>query len=163
MKKFLFAIPFVLLVFLTGCASTNETFRKISDDLGDKAMQAHAFVDIWKIETSDSTANGSPTGKKITIIGDIKSIPLTSRQGEMVKDYAEYRSTETPAWYNSSNVTKETTIIFTGDSAKELKEFSKYLLEQEKLKIQKQEEAAKQVNSTQKTVQGAIKSPLPGK
>lgn len=114
----LLAVGIVMLC--AGCSSMSQTAQKISDDLGDKALQAHAFVDIWKVETSDATANGSPTGKKITVIGDVKSIPLTSRDGAIVKDYAEYRKTETPAWYNSGNVTKEEVIICTGDNAAEL-------------------------------------------
>lgn len=105
---------------LTGCAF-GETVQQISDDLGDKVMQGHALVDIWKIETSDYTANGSPTGKKITIIGDIKSIPLVSRDGAIAKDYAEYRKTKTPAWYNSDNVTEEESLTVTGDNVGELK------------------------------------------
>ena len=105
---------------LSGCAF-GETVQQISDDLGDKVMQGHALVDIWKIETSDYTANGSPTGKKITIIGDIKSIPLVSRDGAIAKDYAEYRKTRTPAWYNSDNVTEEESLTVTGDNVGELK------------------------------------------
>lgn len=109
-----------LVVVLGGC-SFGETVQKISDDLGDKVLQGYALVDIWKIETSDATANGSPTGKKITIIGDIKSIPLVSRDGAIAKDYAEYRKTATPAWYNSDNITEEEVIVCTGDNAAEMK------------------------------------------
>lgn len=122
MKNIVFSL-FLAIVgafALTGCTQLAETAQRVSDDLGDKALQAHAFVDIWKVETSDSTANGSPTGKKITIIGDVKSIPLTSKNGETVKDYAEYRKTKTPAWYNSDNVTEEESFIGTGDNAKEV-------------------------------------------
>jgi hypothetical protein len=50
-------------------------------------------------------------------------VPLVSKSNELVKDYGEYRYTETPAWYNSNNVTKETVITLTGDNAKELKTF----------------------------------------
>lgn len=112
----------VSVVLLSGCSTTARTFQKMSDDLGDKVLQGHAFVDIWKVDASDATANGSPTGKKITVIGDMKSIPLTSdpTSGKLVKDYGEYRHTKTPAWYNSSNVTEEECFIVTGDNAKEL-------------------------------------------
>jgi len=109
-----------IAMLCAGCSSMSKTAQKVSDDLGDKALQAHAFVDIWKVETSDGTANGSPTGKKITVIGDVKSIPLVSKNGETVKDYAEYRKTKTPAWYNSNNVTEEESFIATGDNAKEV-------------------------------------------
>lgn len=115
------AFMLAVVILMSGCNSLSETAQKVSDDLGDKALQAHAFIDIWKVETSDATANGSPTGKKITVIGDVKSIPLTSKTGELVKDYGEYRKTETPAWYNSQNVTKEEVLILTGDNAKEFK------------------------------------------
>lgn len=123
----LLAVGIALLC--AGCSSLSKTAQKVSDDLGDKALQAHAFVDIWKVETSDATANGSPTGKKITVIGDVKSIPLTSRDGAIVKDYAEYRKTETPAWYNSGNVTKEEVIICTGDNAAEIAKLLKLKLD----------------------------------
>ena len=125
MRYFKWFLIFVVVVTtagsMTGCTAMNATAQKISDDLGDKALQAHAFIDIWKVETSDATANGSPTGKKITIIGDVKSIPLVSKNGELVKNYAEYRKTKTPAWYNSSNVTEEESYITTGDNVDELK------------------------------------------
>jgi hypothetical protein len=127
MKRVILTLTVALLALfaLAGCTQLAETAQKVSDDLGDKALQAHAFVDIWKVETSDSTANGSPTGKKITIIGDVKSIPMTSKDGATVKDYAEYRKTKTPAWYNSDNVTEEETFIGTGDNAKEVAAFFK--------------------------------------
>jgi len=125
MKKFLFLlfVLSVLSVILSGCQSMSDAAQKMSDDLGDKALQAHAFVDIWKITPSDPATNSAPTGKKITIIGDIKSIPLVSKNGELVKNYAEYRKTETPAWYNSSNVTKEESFIATGDNVEDLKKW----------------------------------------
>lgn len=123
MKRIMFLAGLLMAVLFAGCTAMNETAQKISDDLGDKALQAHAFIDIWKIETSDSTANGSPTGKKITIIGDVKSIPMTSKKDELVKDYGEYRKTVTPAWYNSNNVTVEESFIVTGDNVDKLKEW----------------------------------------
>jgi hypothetical protein len=101
----------------------SDTAQKISDDLGDKATQANAFVHIIKITPSDPATNSAPTVKDITVIGSIKSIPLVSKNGELVKNYAEYRYTETPAWYNSSNVTKEECYIATGDNVEELKKW----------------------------------------
>lgn len=131
MKKYLergceIMLTLIAVVAMTGCQAMNQTMQKISDDLGDKALQAHALVDIWKIEMSDSTGNAVPTGKKITVIGDVKSIPLVSKDGQTVKDYAEYRNTETPAWYNSDNVTKEEVFIGTGDNAQEVINFLKW-------------------------------------
>ena len=109
-----------LLTCLTGC-TFGETVQQISDDLGDKVSQGYALVDIWKVEVSDATANGSPTGKKITVIGDLKSIPIVSRDGAIAKDYAEYRKTINPAWYNSDSVTIEESLVCTGDNVAELK------------------------------------------
>jgi len=43
----------------------------------------------------------------------------------VVKDYAEYRKTKTPAWYNADNVTEEEVFIVTGDNASELKAWFK--------------------------------------
>ena len=144
-----------LTAFLSGCAVTGETIRKMSDDLGDKALQAHALVDIWKVESSDASANGSPTGKKITVIGDVKSIPLVTKDGETVKDYAEYRNTETPAWYNSSNVTKEEVFIGTGDNAKEVIQFLKWKKDQTE-----KSESVKQ-DSTDSGSEGSSASSVP--
>jgi len=121
-------------VFLSGCKSTASAVKKISDDLGDKVVQAHAFVDIWQITPSDPASNSAPTGKKVTVIGDIKSIPLVAKNGQTVKDYAEYRKTVTPAWYNAQNVTTEETLVCTGDNAKELMAFVKQKLELDKRK-----------------------------
>lgn len=122
MKKNLFfaVLAVTLIVSLSGCA-VGETVQKISDDLGDKVSQGYALIDIWKVEVSDATANGSPTGKKITVIGDLKSIPIVSRDGAIAKDYAEYRKTINPAWYNSDNVTIEESLVCTGDNVGELK------------------------------------------
>ncbi len=95
---------------------------EIAGELENNVLQAHAFVDVWTIRASDAAANGAPAGKKVTVIGDIKSIPVTSAGSRKVKDYAEYRKTETPAWYNADNVTREEILILTGDSLKELRE-----------------------------------------
>ena len=148
MKKNLmmfFAAAVTLL--LAGCQAMSDTAQKVSDDLGDKALQAHAFVDVWKVTPSDPASNGAPTGKKVTIIGDVKSIPLTSDtvSGKIVKDYAEYRKTKTPAWYNSDNVTEEEYFIATGDSTAEVKAWLK-------AKKAKEEAGAKTVaeNGTEK-------------
>lgn len=132
MKKFyergFMVLVGLLLVALAGCQAMSETAQKVSDDLGDRALQAHAFVDIWKVTPSDPSTNSSPTIKKITIIGDIKSIPLTAKEGEIIKDYAEYSYTETPAWYNSSNVTKEERFTGTGDNTKEVVAYAKKMM-----------------------------------
>ena len=129
MKKILMlfcGVSFVVLI-LSGCQTMSDTAQKVSDDLGDKALQAHAFVDVWKVTPSDPASNGAPTGKKVTIIGDVKSIPLTSdtASGKIVKDYAEYRKTKTPAWYNADNVTEEEYFIATGDNTAEVKAWLK--------------------------------------
>ena len=122
---FSFVVLAFMLVFVMplGCTSLSKTASKVSDDLGDKTNSGFAFIDIWKITASDATANGSPTGKKITIIGNIKSIPIKGKKGDIVKDYGEYHYIESPAWYNSDNVTKEETIILTGDSVNDLGEY----------------------------------------
>jgi len=134
MKKTIFAIIMcgviaAVVALLSGCKSMADAAKAISGDLGDKAMTGHAFVDIWKITPSNPTTNGSPTGEKITVIGDIKSIPLVGKQGETIKDYTEYRKTVTPAWYNRDNVTKEETFIFTGESGKNIIDLLKKRLE----------------------------------
>lgn len=144
MKKYLergfIVLAGLLIVALTGCQAMSDTVKKVSDDLGDKALQAHAFVDIWKVTPSDPSTNSAPTVKKVTVIGDIKSIPLTAKEGETVKDYAEYSYTETPAWYNSSNVTKEERFTGTGDNAKEVAAYAKKMMEKRAA-----EEAAKAI------------------
>lgn len=120
--KTLIASLFVLaaLIFAAGCTQLADTAQKVSDDLGDKAIDASALIDIWKIETSDATANGSPTGKKITVIGKVSSIPVTEKAGESLKDYVDYEKTETPAWYNAENVTKIERLRWTSDDTTEL-------------------------------------------
>ena len=122
MKKILLSLIIALtaLFALAGCTQLAETAQKVSDDLGDKAIDASALIDIWKIETSDSTANGSPTGKKITVIGKVSSIPVTQKAGEELKDYVDYEKTETPAWYNSDNVTKVERLRWTSNNTTEL-------------------------------------------
>ena len=113
------ALLFALLA-VTGCKSINETARKVSDDLGNKAISASAFVDIWQITPSDPASNAAPTGKKVTIIGNINSVPVAAQAGEELKDYAEYERTETPAWYNRDNVTVVERLRWTSDNSSEL-------------------------------------------
>lgn len=150
MKRSMFLIGLLaaVMLFASGCKSMSDTAQKISDDLGDKALQAHAFVDIWKFTPSDPATNSSPSVKKVTIIGDVKSIPLTSKNGEYVKNYAEYRYTETPAWYNSSNVTKEECYIATGDNVEDLKKWV-----EERKKKQEASSAASSALSVQSAAQ----------
>lgn len=147
MKNILCYFMVAVTLLLAGCQAMSDTAQKVSDDLGDKALQAHAFVDVWKVTPSDPTNNGAPSGKKVTIIGDVKSIPLTSdaNSGKLVKDYAEYRKTKTPAWYNADNVTEEEVFIATGDNIAEVKAWLK-------AKKAKEEAEAKAVieNSTEK-------------
>ena len=122
----LIALLSILVLFTgTGCKSVSKTAQVVSGDLGDKATSGTALVSITKVTGSDALANGSPTGKSVTIIGNLKGIPIKGKDGDIVKDYGEYRYTESPAWYDKDNVTKETVIVFTGDNVKELK---KYLL-----------------------------------
>jgi hypothetical protein len=128
MKCFNWFFMLLLLCFITvfgftGCNGLSKTAQTISGDLGDKATSGTALVNITKVTGSDALANGSPTGKNITIIGNLKSVPIKGKAGDIVKDYGEYRYTESPAWYNSANITKETVIIFTGDNVKELKNY----------------------------------------
>lgn len=133
--KVLIVICVAILVYAgLGCTAMNETAQKISDDLGDKANQMNAFVHVIKVTPSDPATNSAPTIKDITVIGSIKSIPIVNKNGEYVKNYAEYRYTETPAWYNSSNVTKEEVYISTGDNTEELK---KWIEANQKLKAAK--------------------------
>ena len=129
----LFVIVTIGLCLLWGCAgctAMSETTQKISDDLGDKALQANALIDIWKITPSDPMSNSMPTVKKITIIGNIKSIPLTARNGETIKDYAEYSRSVTPAWYNRDNVTEVETLILTGASVQLIQDFINWKINQ---------------------------------
>ena len=72
---------------------------------------------------------------------------MTSKDGATVKDYAEYRKTKTPAWYNSDNVTEEETFIGTGDNAKEVAAFFKAKREKAEAEA-KAAEAAKVAAST---------------
>ena len=124
-------ITTVLPFLLFGCTAISDTAQKISDDLGDKALQADAFIDIWKITPSDPMSNSLPTIKKITIIGNIKSIPLVARTGETVKDYAEYHKTVTPAWYNRNNITEVETLILTGENTKLISDFIAWKIKQQ--------------------------------
>lgn len=125
MKKLItfMLVGLLAVLFVTGCQSMSDAAQKVSDDLGDKALQAHALVTVLKVTPSDPATNSSPTLKQITVIGDIKSIPLVAKNGELIKNYAEYRYTETPAWYNSSNVTKEEVFVTTGDNVEDLKKW----------------------------------------
>lgn len=125
MKNFL---DFTLLVVVTvgicclgaGCQAMSNTAQKISDDLGNKAINGYAFIDIWKITPSDPVANGAPSGKKVTIIGNFSSVPVVQRKGEIVLDFIEYENTETPAWYNKDNVTKVERLRWTSKNSSEL-------------------------------------------
>lgn len=128
-----FMVVFAMVVF-SGCTAMSDAAQKISDDLGDKANQMNAFVHVIKVTPSDPSTNSAPTIKDVTVIGSIKSIPLVNKDGQYVKNYAEYRYTETPAWYNSSNVTKEEVYISTGDNTEELK---KWIEANQKLKASK--------------------------
>ncbi len=113
-----------------GCADFRAAVTAVGDDLGDKALSGTALVDIWKITPSDPATNSAPAGKKVTVIGSLKSIPMVSHGKTQVKDYAEYRKTRTPAWYNRDNVTEEETLILTGDNAAELRTFLQSRLQQ---------------------------------
>ena len=64
------------------------------------------------------------------MIGSVKSIPMVSRGKTQVKDYAEYRKTRTPAWYDRDNVTEEETLILTGDNAAVFREYLQNRLQQ---------------------------------
>lgn len=108
---------------MSGCSSVGETARAVSDDLGDKALNANALVHIVKITPSDPATNSMPTGKAVTVIGSIESVPLVGKPGETVKDYFKYGYTETPSFWNSSSVTREETLIVTGSHIKLVKEF----------------------------------------
>lgn len=110
-------------VMCAGCADFRAAVAAVGDDLGDKALSGTALIDIWKITPSDPAANSAPSGKKITVIGSVKSIPMVSRGKTQVKDYAEYRRTRTPAWYDRDNVTEEETLILTGDNAAVFREY----------------------------------------
>lgn len=120
---FLLLVIITIAILLSGCTAMSDATQKISDDLGDKAFQANALIDIWKITPSDPMTNGTPSVKKITIIGNIKSVPIVGRKGETIKDYAEYHKTITPAWYNRDNVTVVETLILTGDNVQLIQDF----------------------------------------
>ncbi|MCI6288035.1 MAG: hypothetical protein MR727_04780 [Lentisphaeria bacterium] len=113
-----------------GCADFRAAVTAVGDGLGDKALSGTALIDVWKITPSDPATNSAPTGKKVTVIGSLKSIPMVSHGKAQVKDYAEYRKTRTPAWYNRDNVTEEETLILTGDNAAELRTFLQSRLQQ---------------------------------
>jgi hypothetical protein len=146
MAVFLSFVAILLGITLVGCGTTADAVKAVSDDLslGDKTMQGYALVDIWKITTTGE--NGAPVGKKVTVIGKLNSIPMTSRDNAVVKDYGEYQYTETPAWYNSANVTKSETIILTGDNAKQLRAFmaaKTKRLEEDAAKAESEKDTAK--------------------
>ena len=84
-----------------GCAEFNKTAQRMSDNLSDKALTADAFVHVIKVTPSDPASNSAPTVKEDLIIGKVKSIPLVGKEGETVKDYAEYKKVKTAAWCNS--------------------------------------------------------------
>ena len=121
----LFVIGLALFGMAVGCNAMSKTAQKMADEFGDSVHSGSVLVDIWQITPSDPTTNSAPTGKKVTIIGKIDSIPVVAKNGETVKDYAKYQKTETPAWYNSGNVTKEEVFICTGDNAKEVVAYAK--------------------------------------
>jgi len=125
MKKIFSLLAVIVVVFMTGCNATSSAVKKVADEFGDSAHSGSVLIDIWQITPSDPTTNSAPTGKKVTIIGNIDSVPLVGKEGETVKDFAKYRKTKTPAWYNSDNVTEEEIFIFTGDNAKELSVLAK--------------------------------------
>ena len=108
------------LVAVTGCSQLAETTQKVSDDFGDSAHDGYALVDIWKVTASDATANGSPSGKKVTVIGKISSIPIVEHEGTKVLNYVEYEKTKTPAWYNAENVTEVERLRWTSKDTNEL-------------------------------------------
>ena len=122
MKKILASLSVALLALfaLTGCTQLAETAQKVSDDLGDSVHDGYALVDIWKVTGSDAAANGSPSGKKVTVIGKISSIPVVQHEGTKVLDYVEYEKTRTPAWYNSNNVTEVERLRWTSKDTAEL-------------------------------------------
>lgn len=126
------------VLMIAGCQAMSDTAKKVSDDLGDKVTSGFAFVDIWKVTPSDPSTNSAPTGKKVTVIGRIDTIPVVAKDGELVKDYVKYSKTKTPAWYNSDNVTEEEIFVATGDNVKEVTNYFK-----QKLEKQAAEEAAK--------------------
>ena len=121
----LLIILVLLAIWLTtsGCSSIGETVRDVSDDLGDKAISANALVHIVKITPADPATNSMPTGKAVTVIGSIESVPLVGKPGETIKDYFKYRYTETPSFWNSSSVTREETLIVTGSHIELVREF----------------------------------------
>lgn len=117
----------------TGCQAMSDTAQKVSDDLGNKAINGYAFIDIWKITPSDPVANGAPSGKKVTIIGNFSSVPVVQGKGEIVLDFIEYENTETPAWYNKDNVTKVERLRWTSKNSSELQKafLGKFKLDKE--------------------------------
>ena len=119
-----------IAICCAGCADFRAAVTAAADGLGDKALSGTALIDVWKITPSDPATNSAPTGKKVTVIGSLKSIPMVSHGKAQVKDYAEYRKTRTPAWYNRDNVTEEETLILTGDNAAELRTFLQSRLQQ---------------------------------
>lgn len=137
-KLMLLLVAIATVCIVAGCQAMSDTVKKVSDDLGDKVTSGFALVDIWQVTPSDPTTNSAPTGKKVTVIGRIDTIPVVAKEGELVKDYAKYSRTKTPAWYNSDNVTEEEIFVATGDNVKEVTNYFK-----QKLEKQAAEEAAK--------------------
>jgi len=111
---------FVASIALSGCTAVSDSVQKISDDLGDKALNASALIDIWKITPSDPVTNSMPSGKKVTVIGNVSSVPVVEKEGESLKDYIEYEKTSTPAWYNKDNVTVVERLRWTTGASTEL-------------------------------------------
>lgn len=113
-------IAFCGLICTGGCQAMSDTAQKVSDDLGNNAINASALIDIWKITPSDPVTNGAPSGKKVTVIGNISSVPVVQGENETLKDYAEYEKTKTPAWYNKDNVTTVERLRWTSSNSIEL-------------------------------------------
>jgi hypothetical protein len=144
MKWFLSWILVIVIATLTaGCTAMSEAAQQVSEDLGDKAVDSNVFVSIIKVTPSDPTTNFSPTVKQLVAMGRVKSVPLVSKKGEMVKDYAEYRKTKTSAWYSSSIVTEEEVFISTGDKVGELKAWYENLKKEEQEKKKQTPEVKK--------------------
>jgi len=129
MKRIIILLTIALILtitgMLTGCTSASSAIKKVADEFGDSVHSGSVLVDIWQFTPSDPATNSAPTGRKVTILGKLDSIPVVAKKGETVKDYAKYQKTETPAWYNSDNVTKEEVFICTGENAKEVVEYAK--------------------------------------
>ena len=105
-----------VLVLFTGCRAVEA----VTESLGDKAIEGLICWNEVAVTSSDATANGAPTGKVRSIVGDVTGIPLRAGKNEVLKDYCKIIVTETPGFFDFTSKKKEVKIWITMGTSTEL-------------------------------------------